>query len=104
MEVYKLSILFQKQYNSLSAEAQEQFNSQFRKNKKSVLMSYFLFVLFGFHYAYLNNWGKQFLYIFTVGGMGLWIIADIFRIPSIVRDYNEEKALDIISKIKMIDS
>jgi hypothetical protein len=48
--------------------------------------------LIGSHYAYLDKWGVQFLYWATLGGFLLWAFADIFRIPSMVIEYNRRVA------------
>jgi hypothetical protein len=103
MEVYQLSILLQKQYNKLSEEAKTEFNREFNRRQKSTVTAYFLYILFGWHYAYLKSWGMLFMYLLSFGGFGLWLLADLFRIPSLIRSYNEKTAIDIMSEIKTLD-
>lgn len=52
-------------------------------------MAYIMWFLIGAHYAYLGKWGLQILYWITLGGLGLWALVDLFRIPGMVRDHNE---------------
>ncbi|KAK7088166.1 uncharacterized protein [Littorina saxatilis] len=44
--------------------------------------------LFGFHHFYLRNYGMGFLYLFTFGLLGIGWLVDIFRMPSMVREAN----------------
>ena len=44
--------------------------------------------IFGVHYIYLGKIGLWVLYVFSFGGLGLWCFIDIFRIPSMVEEYN----------------
>ncbi len=48
----------------------------------------FYFFLFGTHYAYLNKWGWQLLFWFTLGGFGLWAFFDLFTMNGKVNRYN----------------
>lgn len=57
---------------------------------KDVNTAYIFWFFFGCHYAYLGKWGWQVLYILTFGGLGIWMIADLFRIPSMVANYNKK--------------
>ena len=59
-----------------------------RELKESHIAYIFLFLM-GAHYAYLGKWGLQILFWVTLGGLGIWLIVDLFRIPDIVRNYNE---------------
>ena len=103
MTVSELPLLLQKQYNELSPEGQVQFNRDFNSKKRSVGIMYLLWFLLGWHYAYLGRWGMAFLYFFTTGFFIIGIFIDMFRIPSMTRAYNEELAMDIMSKIKMLE-
>ena len=56
---------------------------------KSTGTAYLLyFLLFSTHYAYLGKWGLQLLYWFTLGGVGVWMLIDLFRIPGMVNRHN----------------
>jgi L-rhamnose isomerase len=55
---------------------------------KSSGTAYLCWFFLGFHYAYLGYWGLQFLYWFTLGGLGIWCLVDLFHIPTKVNNYN----------------
>lgn len=64
-------------------------NIRLKSKLREVSMAYILWVLFGLHYAYLGKWVLQILYWITFGGLGIWALIDIFRIPDMVDRYNE---------------
>lgn len=47
----------------------------------------FLFFLLG-HYAYLGKWGLQVLFWLSLGGLGIWLFIDLFRLSAKVQEYN----------------
>lgn len=55
---------------------------------KSTGTAYLCWFFLGCHYAYLGKWGLQILYWITLGGLGIWIIIDLFTIPSKVNHHN----------------
>lgn len=59
--------------------------TQLKKEGTAFLFWFFL----GAHYAYLNKWGVQMLYWITLGGFGIWMLIDLFRIKAMVKRYNE---------------
>jgi len=61
---------------------------QLNAKLKTTGTAYLFYFLFGSHYAYLGNWGKQILYWFTVGGFLIWAIIDLFSMSSIVEKVN----------------
>ncbi|MEP3837609.1 MAG: TM2 domain-containing protein [Algibacter sp.] len=50
--------------------------------------AYLFFFLFGAHYIYLGQIGKQFLFWFTLGGFGIWAMIDLFTLGSKVDKVN----------------
>ena len=69
---------------------------------KSIALAY-VFWLFGLHYAYAGKWGLQFVFWFTVWGFfGLWWLVDLFRIPSIISNYNRETAITVMRNLATI--
>ncbi len=73
------------------------------ENKKASNGKVYLSWLFGFHYAYFGRWAICALFIFLVimfVGV-LWWIVDAFRIPSMVREYNNKLAIEILSMHKL---
>ena len=88
----------------MAPEHQGSFIEEFKRKKKSVAAAYVLWLLLGVHYGYLGKWWIQLLYWFTLGGLLIWAIVDIFRIPSMVRNYNKDVAIDVFRDLKIISS
>ncbi len=64
-------------------------NQHYLQSKlKSSGTAYLCWFFLGCHYAYLGKWGYQILYWITLGGLGIWILIDLFHIPSKVDNYN----------------
>ncbi len=78
--------------------SQNAFFNEFQKKRKKLSVAYVLW-LFGFHYLYLGKVGLFFAYWLTAGGLGIWAIADLFRMPSIVRSANEGNARDALQTL-----
>lgn len=55
---------------------------------KSTGTAYLCWFFLGCHYAYLGKWGIQILYWITLGGVGIWMLIDLFRMGSIVNKHN----------------
>ena len=80
---------------------QEEFVEEYKRNTKSTGFAYlFLFFIFGMHYGYLKKWGLQFVFWFTGGGFLIWYFIDIFRLPSLVKNYNKDKAIEVMRNLQ----
>ena len=55
---------------------------------KSKGTAFVMYWFLGAHYAYLGKWGVQLAYWFTLGGLGIWLMVDLFRIGGLVKSYN----------------
>mgnify|MGYP003651789815 FL=1 len=55
---------------------------------KSKGTAFLMYWFLGSHYAYLGKWGVQLAYWFTLGGLGIWLMVDLFRIGGLVKRYN----------------
>jgi len=88
------------QLADLPEEAQREFYHIYDRNKKSTVLAYILqnFV-FQSHYLYLRKIGLQILYWLTGGGFGIWWLIDLFRMPKLVREYNEQVAEDALREV-----
>ena len=53
-----------------------------QNNLKKTGTAYLFYFLFGAHYIYLGQIGKQILFWFTIGGFGIWAIIDLFTLGS----------------------
>lgn len=96
------SYLIQKKFRDLNSEQQKIFISEFERRKKSVGISYLLWFFIGWNYAYIKKCGLLILYILTVGGFFIWAIIDLFRIPNMVEQYNNDLALEILRDISIM--
>lgn len=67
--------------------------------------SAYLFYLFGFHYIYLGKIGTQFLYWLTLGGVGFWMLMDLFTLPKKVAEHNAPifQQLEMIERMEKVE-
>ncbi len=80
---------------------QAEFVEEYKRKKKSVGLAYFfLLICLGMPYGYLGKWGLQLVYWLTGGGFVIWMIILIFTLPSNVRDYNKDVALEAMRNLK----
>ncbi len=86
----------------MPVKAKIAFWDEYNSSKRNVLIAYLLHILpspFSFTYAYLGKWGKQIAYFMTLGGLGVWWLANLFRIPGLVRKYNTELSDRILKSL-----
>lgn len=65
-------------------------------------MAYLFWFVLGVHYFYLNKPVINIIYWLTAGGLGIWMIIDLFRIPGMVRSRNKELIQDAIKEAKVL--
>lgn len=98
-----LPAMVKNELKSFSAQKQEEFVEEYKRKSKSIGIGYLLLILvFGLHYGYCNKWGLQVVYWLTMAGLGWWFIIDLFRIPSIVKNYNKDIATEVMRNLKSI--
>jgi hypothetical protein len=85
----------QEAYANLPLEDRLVFEHTYAVQSKGLGMTY-LSLLVGSHYAYLGRWNVQFAYWFTGGGLLLWMLADVFRLPGMVNEFNKAVALNAL--------
>ena len=85
-------------FQSLPANTQSLVLRDYEVRKKSGLIAYILWFFFGFHYLYMGRIAIQLLYWLTVGGFGLWMLIDLFRIPGMVVRKNEDIARELMAQ------
>lgn len=61
---------------------------QLQSEIKSSGTAWIMYLFLGCHYAYLGKWGVQLAYWFTLGGLGLWMFIDMFRLGGLVKKHN----------------
>lgn len=73
-----------------------------KSNEKESSIAYLLWFLFGVHYFYLNKPALNILYWITFGGLCIWSIIDLFRIPGMVRQYNKEHLIKVVAEAQLL--
>lgn len=61
---------------------------QLQNELKKTGTAYLFYFLFGAHYIYLGQIGKQILFWITLGGLGFWALIDLFTLGSKVDKTN----------------
>jgi|TARA_R100000501_G_C2548149_1_gene63985 hypothetical protein len=92
----KFPFIVEQKLKHFKPHYQEAFLEEYKRKKKSVFIGYLLLIPLGWHYAYLKKWGSQILCIVTLWGFLLWWLVDWFRISSLVKDYNDNIALELM--------
>ena len=94
------------QLAKMTAEQQSQFVEEFKRKAKSKSTGIALAILLGWHYAYLNRWGLQFLlWISCALAVGfIWWFVDLFRVSGMITDWNKDVATEILRDMKIIQS
>jgi len=75
---------------------------QMEYKEKSVGTAYLLWFFLGAHKAYLDSWGKQILYWITIGGLLIWMFADLFRMKTLVKRRNAKLFEEALMKAKLV--
>ena len=89
----------------MPAQKQQEFVEEFTRRRKNTATGYvFILLVFGFHYAYLNKWGEQIIFTLTGGGLLIWWLVDLFRIPNLVKNYNKNIAIEVLRNMKALYS
>lgn len=76
----------------MAPDFQTAFFNEYEAKKRNLSVAYVLWFCCGLHYVYVRQIGLQVAYWITGGGFGIWSFIDLFRMPSIVRDANEQTA------------
>jgi TM2 domain-containing membrane protein YozV len=97
-----LPLIVQSELGGISVQNQAAFLQEYKRNAKSTGWAYFLWFFLGFHYIYLKKWGIQFIYWFTGAGFVIWAVVDLFRIPGMIRAFNQDVAANAIMTVKTI--
>jgi hypothetical protein len=85
----------QEAYAQLRLEDRMVFEHAYALRSKGVGATYLAWLV-GSHYVYLGRQKVQFAYWFTAGGLLLWALADLFRIPGMVNGVNTTVALNAL--------
>jgi hypothetical protein len=100
--VSNLPAMVRNELAKLSSLKQEEFLEEFERKEKSIFVGYILWLLLGWHYAYQKKWGIQILFWITGGGLLIWWLIDIFRVPGMINNYNKDKAIEVMRNLRAI--
>lgn len=89
---------------SMDKDQQRAFRREYNRQAKSVIVCYVTWLLLGWHYLYLGRAGMQFAFWFTAGGLLLWWLLDLLRVPAMVGAHNADLARTLMSQHKMMAS
>ena len=82
---------------------QQAFLAEFRKKRKSAFLAFmFVMAIPSFHYFYLGRIWLQIVFWGTIGGFGIWWLVDLFRVGSLVREYNKTVAIDVLKDVQIL--
>ena len=88
-------------YRVLRAEA------EYESVKKDVRVAYGLWLLigiFGGHRFYLGDTGRSIAMLFTLGGLGVWTLTDVFFVGRRVRTVNRTRRAAIMARYGIVDA
>jgi hypothetical protein len=85
---------------TLSPEAQRDFQRDYGRRSKSLLFAYLAWFLLGWHYLYMGRIGMQFAFWFTLGFLIVGWFVDFFRLPGMIRRMNEDTARALLGDYK----
>ncbi len=98
----QLPTVIKNELSKLTPENQKEFIDEFKRKMKSIPLSYIFWILFGSHYIYLGKWLTQIIFWLTIGGLLIWWLIDIFRIPLMVIDLNKDIAIEVFKELRTI--
>lgn len=96
-------LIVENKLSQMDINDQYAFMEEYNRRKKSIFLGYLLLLFFGWHYAYVKKWGSQLLCFVTLWGLLLWWIIDWFRVPSIIRRYNKDLSVKIMTEMSLIN-
>lgn len=99
--VQSLPPSIQQVVSKMDPESRSVFFNEYSRKKKPIWVGYVLWFVFAMYYAYYRKIGLQIVFWITLGGFGLWLMIDLFRIPSIARDANEQIAREVLQTIQI---
>lgn len=93
--------------SSLTSQQMLIVQSEVSNNKKSTGVMYLLWFFFGGiggHRYYLGDVGRGVAMTFTLGGLGVWALIDVFFIGGRLREKTEALELKAINKVRVVSN
>lgn len=91
----ELEELLGAEFEALSGKNKERLCQLYEPQRRTAGMGYILWFL-SLHYAYVRQWQLCTLFIVSFGGLVIWWLVDLFRIPTILRAYNKKTAKELL--------
>ena len=95
-------LITQQRLQDFSEAEKQAYLNEYKRKKKSVFVAYLFLLPLGWHYAYLRKWGLQILCFLTLWGFLLWWFVDWFRVPSLVRNYNQDLSIALLKDFSWV--
>ncbi|WP_238490605.1 TM2 domain-containing protein [Actinoplanes flavus] len=80
--------------------------SEYDSVKKEARVAYLIWVfsgIFGGHRFYLGDTGRSIAMLFTLGGLGVWTLIDLFLIRGRVRAVNRSRRAAVMARHGIVD-
>jgi len=103
LSVKELSPIVKTEIAKFPKEYRDQFYNEYKRKTKSLGISYLLIYIINLYYGYNRKWGLQIASWLTLGGLGIWLLIDIIRMPSIVKNTNKDIAFDLLKDFKILN-
>ena len=88
----------------LAPAQQKAYKRDYGRRRKSTLVAYIAWLLFGWHYLYMGRVGMQFAFWVTGGFLVVGYLIDFFRVQGMVARQNEDLARGLMAQHKMMAS
>lgn len=99
-ELKSMPALTRAAVSGLSADQRKVFSQEYQVKRYGAGGAYGMWLLLGLHYAYLGRWGTQVIFWLTGGGLIVWWLLDLLRVPMLVRNKNADIATAIVASIR----
>ena len=84
-------------YSALTDSQKIHLKTLYQKERKNDFIYFWWF--FNLHYAVVKKWKLLILFLLSFGGLCIWWLVDLFRIPTILKEYNSNKARELIEEV-----
>jgi len=75
-----------------------------RKDTRVAYTIWLFLGIFGGHRFYLGDTGRSIAMLFTLGGLGVWTLADVFFVGRRVRTVNDRRRAAIMARYGIVDA
>jgi hypothetical protein len=87
----------------MDASKQSEYLEEYKRKQKSNTNGFLLLFLLGMPFGYVGKWGLQILFWLTGGFFFFGYFVMIFFVPSLVRNYNKDLAIEVMRNLASIN-